>query len=163
MHMRTGSDAVYLHVRRVHYFSLFHHEVASTLTAAGSYCPGLNPYSAIPKIHHLFQEWRAASFRTVCYTYSYSPSIRLRFYLLSFSISMTNKPSTPLELSATDTLKVTFQVVDKSSGKGVQPQQVFLRFYDEESGEEGIQPLRVASTGKVKFELVCCLVFISRL
>ncbi|KAF5371595.1 hypothetical protein D9758_003496 [Tetrapyrgos nigripes] len=67
-------------------------------------------------------------------------------------ISLAQKPS-PLHLSQTDILKLTFQIVDKSSGNGVQPRQVFLRFYDEESGEEGIQPLRVASTGKVKFDL----------
>ncbi|THV03244.1 oligosaccharyl transferase delta subunit [Dendrothele bispora CBS 962.96] len=73
--------------------------------------------------------------------------------LRSEPISMTQKPSPPLQLSPADTLKLSFQIVDKDNGKAVQPQQVFLRFYDEESGEEGIQPLRVASTGKVKFEL----------
>ena len=39
-------------------------------------------------------------------------------------------------------------------GKGVQPHQTFLRFYDPETGEEGIQPVRVGSGGKAKFELV---------
>lgn len=62
------------------------------------------------------------------------------------------KPAT-LSLGPTDTLRIAFQVVDKDEGKGVQPHQTFLRFYDEISGEEGIQPLRVAASGKVKYEL----------
>ncbi|KAJ8474677.1 hypothetical protein ONZ45_g15869 [Pleurotus djamor] len=63
------------------------------------------------------------------------------------------KPAQPLELGAKDVLKVTFQVVDKGSGNAVQPHQTFLRFFDEVTQEEGIQPLRVSNTGKVKFEL----------
>lgn len=51
-------------------------------------------------------------------------------------------------------LKLTFQVVDKEGGKGVQPHQTFLRFYDEVMGEEGIQPVKVTPGGKAKFELV---------
>jgi len=45
-------------------------------------------------------------------------------------------------------------VVDGKGGGGVQPHQTFLRFYDEVSGEEGIQPVRVTAGGKAKFELV---------
>jgi len=67
-------------------------------------------------------------------------------------ISLVGKPAT-LSLGPTDTLRIAFQVVDKDEGKGVQPHQTFLRFYDEISGEEGIQPLRVAASGKVKYEL----------
>jgi oligosaccharyltransferase complex subunit delta (ribophorin II) len=64
-----------------------------------------------------------------------------------------------LSLGATDTLKLTFQVVEKGgSNKGVQPHQTFLRFHDEETGEEGIQPVRVTNAGKAKFELVCCFI-----
>jgi len=58
-----------------------------------------------------------------------------------------------LTLSQTDVLKLTFQVVEKDGGKGVQPHQTFLRFYDHKTGEEGIQPVRVTSGGKAKFEL----------
>ena len=58
-------------------------------------------------------------------------------------------------LSPTDTLKVAFQVLNKETGEGVQPHQVFLRFYDPETQEEGIQPIRVSAGGKAKFELVC--------
>ena len=65
---------------------------------------------------------------------------------------MTNKPE-PVNLTQTDTLKLTFQITDKN-GKGVHPHQTFLRFFDAESGEEGIQPVRVTSSGKAKFELV---------
>ncbi|EIN08419.1 hypothetical protein PUNSTDRAFT_69138, partial [Punctularia strigosozonata HHB-11173 SS5] len=56
-----------------------------------------------------------------------------------------------LTLGPSDTLKLTFQV--EEDGKGVQPHQTFLRFYDEQTGEEGIQPVRVSSAGKAKFEL----------
>lgn len=59
-----------------------------------------------------------------------------------------------MKLGGRDTLKLTFQVVEKEDGKGVQPHQTFLRFYDEVTGEEGIQPIRVASNGKAKFDLV---------
>ncbi|KAF9467830.1 oligosaccharyl transferase delta subunit [Collybia nuda] len=68
-------------------------------------------------------------------------------------ISFTQKSSTPVTLSQTDILKLTFQVVDKETGDGVQPHQTFLRFYDGKTGEEGIQPVRVTSGGKAKFEL----------
>ncbi|CAK5279991.1 unnamed protein product [Mycena citricolor] len=61
---------------------------------------------------------------------------------------------TPLSLGPKDRLKLTFQVTEEGSkDKGVQPLQTFLRFYDPKSGEEGIQPLRVTPSGKVKFEL----------
>ena len=69
-------------------------------------------------------------------------------------ISVVAGPSPALTLSATDILKLTFQVTEKDSEKGVQPHQTFLRFYDELSGEEGIQPVRVTPGGKAKFELV---------
>jgi oligosaccharyltransferase complex subunit delta (ribophorin II) len=72
----------------------------------------------------------------------------------SLRLSIARMPASPLKLSAKDRLKITFQVLDKDSGNGVQPHQTFLRFFDEESGEEGIQPIRVTSGGKVKFELV---------
>ncbi|KAH8101107.1 Oligosaccharyltransferase subunit Ribophorin II-domain-containing protein [Cristinia sonorae] len=71
--------------------------------------------------------------------------------LRSEPLSTTKKPS-PLVLGAKDVLKLTFQVVEEE-GKGVQPHQTFLRFYDEVSGEEGIQPVRVTTGGKAKFEL----------
>ncbi|TFK34474.1 oligosaccharyl transferase delta subunit [Crucibulum laeve] len=68
-------------------------------------------------------------------------------------VSLVQKSSTPVNLTANNVLKLTFQVVDKETGKGVQPHQTFLRFYDEQSGEEGIQPVRVTPGGKAKFEL----------
>jgi len=68
-------------------------------------------------------------------------------------VSLAQKPSTPVQLTGKDTLKLSFQVVDKDTGKGVQPHQTFLRFYDEKTNEEGIQPVRVTPGGKAKFEL----------
>ncbi|KAF8911286.1 hypothetical protein CPB85DRAFT_1551449 [Mucidula mucida] len=73
--------------------------------------------------------------------------------LRSDPLSLKQQLAQPVTLSQTDILKITFQTVDADSGKGIQPQQTFLRFYDEHSGEEGIQPLRVTNGGKVKFEL----------
>ncbi|KAI0346607.1 oligosaccharyl transferase delta subunit [Trametopsis cervina] len=67
-------------------------------------------------------------------------------------ISLAQKPA-PLKLESTDVLKLSFQVVEKDGEKGVQPHQTFLRFYDAATGEEGVQPIRVSSTGKAKFEL----------
>jgi oligosaccharyltransferase complex subunit delta (ribophorin II) len=72
--------------------------------------------------------------------------------LRSEAITLDKKPA-PLTLSPSDTLKLSFQVVEAESEKGVQPHQTFLRFYDEASGEEGIQPVRVTAGGKVKFDL----------
>lgn len=58
-------------------------------------------------------------------------------------------------LGPTDTLKLSFTINEKSEdGKGVQPHQTFLRFYDEQTKEEGIQPVRVSAAGKAKFDLV---------
>jgi len=81
------------------------------------------------------------------FTISSSDATQLR----SEPLSTAQKPST-LILGPKDILKVTFQVVGEE-GKGVQPHQTFLRFYDEVSGEEGIQPVRVTAGGKAKFEL----------
>ena len=71
---------------------------------------------------------------------------------------MAHKVTPPVELRATDTLKLTFQIVDED-GKGVQPHQTFVRFYDEVTGEEGIQPIKVTSGGKAKLELVSALFY----
>ncbi|KZT03858.1 oligosaccharyl transferase delta subunit [Laetiporus sulphureus 93-53] len=69
------------------------------------------------------------------------------------SLLLKQKDKPVLSLGPTDVLKLTFQIVEKDGGKGVQPHQTFLRFYDEVSGEEGIQPVRVTAGGKAKFEL----------
>ncbi|KAJ7275232.1 oligosaccharyl transferase delta subunit [Mycena haematopus] len=68
-------------------------------------------------------------------------------------LKLNEKPLHPLALGPTDSLKLTFQVVEEKSLKGVQPLQTFLRFYDPKTNEEGIQPLRVTPAGKSKFEL----------
>ncbi|KAL1949207.1 hypothetical protein VTO73DRAFT_11013 [Trametes versicolor] len=83
------------------------------------------------------------------FTISASDASQLR----SEPLSLAQKPSTALSLGPSDVLKLTFQVVDKEGGKGVQPHQTFLRFYDEGTGEEGIQPVKVTPGGKAKFEL----------
>lgn len=67
-------------------------------------------------------------------------------------ISLATPPSHALTLGSSDVFKITFQVVDEE-GKGVQPHQTFLRFYDPATDEEGISPVRVTAGGKAKFEL----------
>ena len=68
-------------------------------------------------------------------------------------LPLSRKPA-PLVLGPWDTLTLSFGILAKGDGKGYQPHQTFLRFYDKVSGEEGIQPLRVAPGGRVGFELV---------
>jgi oligosaccharyltransferase complex subunit delta (ribophorin II) len=68
-------------------------------------------------------------------------------------ISLTKRPD-PITLGPTDTLKLTFQVAEEATDNGVQPHQTFLRFFDSTTGEEGIQPVKIAPSGKAKFELV---------
>ncbi|KAI6040903.1 hypothetical protein EDC04DRAFT_2673279, partial [Pisolithus marmoratus] len=82
------------------------------------------------------------------FTIASSTAAQLRTDILSLAA----KPE-PLKLGPTDKLKLTFQITEKSEGKGVQPHQTFLRFYDSVSGEEGIQPIQVTPGGKAKFEL----------
>lgn len=65
-----------------------------------------------------------------------------------------------MELGEKDTLKISFQITDQATGSGVQPHQTFLRFYDEKSNEEGVQPVRVTPSGKAKFELVRTLIYV---
>lgn len=67
---------------------------------------------------------------------------------------MVHKAAVSPNLTLTDTLRISFQVLDKETGAGVQPHQTFLRFFDPLTNEEGIQPLRVSASGKTKFDLV---------
>ncbi|TFY75364.1 hypothetical protein EWM64_g8645, partial [Hericium alpestre] len=73
--------------------------------------------------------------------------------LRSEPISLVHTPEKPVELGASDSLRLSFTVLEKETGAGVQPHQTFLRFYDETTGEEGIQPIKVGPSGKAKFEL----------
>ena len=74
-------------------------------------------------------------------------------------LSLAVKVPAPVELGPDDKLKLTFQIVNED-GKGVQPHQTFLRFYDKVTGEEGIQPVKVTPGGKAKFELVSAFVIV---
>ncbi|CAG7849920.1 SubName: Full=Related to oligosaccharyltransferase delta subunit (Ribophorin II) {ECO:0000313/EMBL:CCA73510.1} [Serendipita indica DSM 11827] len=62
-------------------------------------------------------------------------------------------PSPALSVRSSDTLRVTFTITDRKSGEGIQPHQTFIRLYDPITKEEGVQPLRVSSAGKAKFDL----------
>ncbi|KZS96321.1 oligosaccharyl transferase delta subunit [Sistotremastrum niveocremeum HHB9708] len=61
--------------------------------------------------------------------------------------------ASPVTLGPTDIFKLAFTVVTSDSKTPVQPHQVFLRFYDPKTDEEGIHPIRVTSAGKAKLEL----------
>lgn len=81
----------------------------------------------------------------------------LQLLILGYSERLDLSPSAALptvNVAKSDTLKLSFTVVDdEDDTTGVRPHQAFLRFYAS-SGEEGIQPIKVSSTGKAKFELV---------
>jgi len=81
----------------------------------------------------------------------------LDLWSLRIRLSLTHKPSTPVQLGEAEILKVVFQIVDQDTGSGVQPHQTFIRFYDEKSKEEGVHPVRVTPGGKAKFDLVRAL------
>ena len=53
-----------------------------------------------------------------------------------------------------DTIKVSLSIFVKGDGKGYQPHQAFMHFYDKVTGEEGVHPLRVGIGGKTRFEMV---------
>lgn len=67
------------------------------------------------------------------------------------------RPIPPLNLTAKDTLRLTFTIFTKNeagAAENVVPHQTFLRFFDPATNEEGIQPIRVKAGGKAKFDLV---------
>lgn len=109
---------------------------------------------AIPSFLNPCLRRNTTALRTVCLAYYY---LKYKSDVLGLHrllrISSVQRPS-PLTLGPSDTLKLTFQIIEKEEGKGVHPHQTFLRFYDEVTGEEGIQPIRVTANGKAKFELV---------
>jgi hypothetical protein len=82
------------------------------------------------------------------------PSLKVSRRLYHHRLSVDKPLPHVVELDTTDVLTLQFQIVEKRTDDGVQPQQAFLRLYDSESLEEGIIPLRVTSLGKVKFQLV---------
>ena len=96
-------------------------------------------------------------------SYTFETRIYALIFVLTTAVihcrlSLAVKVPAPVELGPDDKLKLTFQIVDED-GKGVQPHQTFLRFYDEVTGEEGIQPVKVTPGGKAKFELVSAAFF----
>lgn len=119
------------------------------LCAAHRWSPSCCAQHSVSSPYCLFYVW--TTFRTVCICSV--PFIFDEFWR-HHRHSLAKKPPKPILLEKTDTLKLTFQVVEKDTGNGVQPHQTFLRFYDKTTGEEGIQPIRVTSGGKAKFELV---------
>jgi hypothetical protein len=79
-------------------------------------------------------------------------SVYLRSHLPTCRLDINTKLTSLVRLKPTDTLKLTWTVLEGETP--VQPHQTFLRFYDEQSGEEGIQPVKVTSDGKAQFTLV---------
>lgn len=57
-------------------------------------------------------------------------------------------------MSADETLKLTFTVLNDVDSQTVQPHQTFLRFHDDITDEEGIVPVKVSKDGKAKFSMV---------
>jgi hypothetical protein len=132
------------------------HALSCSCIAAHCSSAGLRSDLAVPSIHGDGLHGLAIPLRTVRGQDDTFLSIILVLIEVHIHcrVSLTHKSLTPVTLEPKDTLKLTFQVVDKETGKGVQPHQTFLRFYDENTHEEGIQPIRVTPGGKAKFELV---------
>jgi hypothetical protein len=62
-------------------------------------------------------------------------------------------PLTTVTVGKSENLRVSFTVLG-DDGAPVRPHQAFLRMFDEKSGEEGIQPIKVGKDGKGKVEIV---------
>lgn len=74
---------------------------------------------------------------------------------VSFRLEVGSSSLLSVDVGKTDIFKLSFTVIDdENADDGIQPHQAFLRFYSP-SGEEGIQPVKISSSGKGKFELVC--------
>jgi oligosaccharyltransferase complex subunit delta (ribophorin II) len=85
--------------------------------------------------------------------------LRLRYSLL-FSccrLLLQTKLDPHVILGPSETLRISFTVLDKDSGKGVIPHQTFLRLYDPVTHEEGVHPIKVSAGGKGKIDIVCSL------
>lgn len=62
--------------------------------------------------------------------------------------------SSPIILSESSTLKLTFTVVDTVSGEGVFPQQAHLLFEDPKGVSDVTLPINVKGNGKASFTIV---------
>ena len=142
-----------LHVADHHSFlpGPFNNARPPSTFAAHRSSTGFNFDAAVSEVHSFRLDWLSAAFRTVCTLGIAGQHTLIRY---AHRLSLTRKSGAAVKLEGKDTLKITFQVVDKESGKGVQPHQTFLRFFDPKTNEEGIQPVRVTPGGKAKFELV---------
>lgn len=92
-----------------------------------------------------------SSFAFSTLTFCYSPL----FYRSRLSLQTKLEPH--VILGASETLRISFTVLDKDSGKGVVPHQTFLRLYDPATREEGVHPIKVNAGGKGKIDVVCIL------
>ncbi|QRV76048.1 oligosaccharyltransferase complex subunit [Ceratobasidium sp. AG-Ba] len=63
-----------------------------------------------------------------------------------------NEPLATVTVGKTENLRISFVVLG-DDGTPVRPHQAFVRMYDEASGEEGIQPVKVGKDGKGKLEI----------
>lgn len=63
-----------------------------------------------------------------------------------------NESLTTVSVGKSENLRVSFTVLG-DDGAPVRPHQAFLRMYDEKTGEEGIQPVKVGKDGKGKVEI----------
>jgi len=74
-----------------------------------------------------------------------------------YRLSTETKLEPHVTLGPSQTLRISFTVLDKNSGKGVVPHQTFLRLYDSATHEEGVHPIKVNAGGKGKIDIVCIL------
>ena len=89
---------------------------------------------------------RLCAFSTLTSRY---PSLLYRYRL-----SIETKLEPHVTVGPSETLRISFTVVDKNSGKGIVPHQTFLRLYDSATHEEGVHPIKVNAGGKGKIDIV---------
>lgn len=72
-----------------------------------------------------------------------------------YRLSLQTKLEPHVTVGPSETLRISFTVLDKDSGKSVVPHQTFLRLYDPATLEEGVHPVKVGAGGKGKIDIVC--------
>ncbi|KAG8853268.1 hypothetical protein FRB96_008352 [Tulasnella sp. 330] len=72
---------------------------------------------------------------------------------VTHTVNLEPSKTAQLKLAADETFKMVFTVFDDEKNVDVMPHQAFLRFWDEQTEDEGIVPVKVARDGKARFSM----------
>lgn len=86
------------------------------------------------------------------------PLLSLRRLTVERSLKEPTPLPLPIVLADATTLKLTFTVVETTSGDGIFPQQAHLLFEDPKGGNDVTLPINVKANGKASFTLVRSLI-----